>query len=277
MNTQYLTKMIKPTHIYDEALRRSKELIKIQQEKEKALQKAPKGKLHIVKSRRSTQFYLRVDKSDKSGKYIKRSEVEKIKRYVQKTYDEKVLKLLETEIKALEVYLRKSKSIDNRIKRLYSANPDDVKTLITPIDIADDDYIAIWDKEKYEGKTIPKNIPVYETKGGERVRSKSELNIANALYDREIPYKYECPYMLANGKVIYPDFTVLKVSERKVIYWEHRGMMDDREYARNAVNRIKSYNKNGVFLGENLILTEETSTDPLGTDEIETVISRLLC
>ena len=83
--------------------------------------------------------------------------------------------------------------------------------------------------------------------------------------------------MLANGKVIYPDFTVLKVSERKVIYWEHRGMMDDREYARNAVNRIKSYNKNGVFLGENLILTEETSTDPLGTDEIETVISRLLC
>ena len=79
MNTQYLTKMIKPTHIYDEALRRYKELIKIQQEKEKALQKAPKGKLHIVKSRRSTQFYLRVDKSDKSGKILKDQKLKRLR------------------------------------------------------------------------------------------------------------------------------------------------------------------------------------------------------
>ncbi len=47
-------------------------------------------------------------------------------------------------------------------------------------------------------------------------------------------------------------------------------------YAGNAVFGMKSYNKSGTFLDDNLIITEETLTDLLGTDEIEAVISRLL-
>lgn len=82
--------------------------------------------------------------------------------------------------------------------------------------------------------------------------------------------------MLANGKVIYPDFTILNVKERKVMYWEHRGMMDDKEYAKNSVARIKLYMKNGYFPGNDLIITEETSITPLGTDEIEAVIKNIL-
>jgi hypothetical protein len=34
--------------------------------------------------------------------------------------------------------------------------------------------------------------------------------------------------------------------------------------------------KNGICVGKNLIITEETSTNPLGTDEIEAVINELL-
>ena len=51
-------------------------------------------------------------------------------------------------------------------------------------------------------------------------------------------------------------------------------MMDDREYAKHTVRRMKEYQKNNLFLGENLIITEETATIPLGTDEIHAVISR---
>ena len=89
-----------------------------------------------------------------------------------------------------------------------------------------------------------------------------------------IPYKYECPKALLNGKEIYPDFTVLNVKARKEIYWEHRGMMDDREYAKQAVFKLKSLMKNGIILGDNLIITEETTANPLGTNEIETIINR---
>ena len=86
-------------------------------------------------------------------------------------------------------------------------------------------------------------MPFYDTKRKERVRSKSELNIANMLDSYGVPYKYECPLKLKDGKVIYPDFTVINVKSRKVIYWEHRGMMDDKNYANMAVSRIKQMRK----------------------------------
>ena len=76
--------------------------------------------------------------------------------------------------------------------------------------------------------------------------------------------------------VIYPDFTVLNVKQRKIFYWEHRGMMDDREYSIPAVWRVKEYEKNGIFLGGSLIITEETLRQPLGTDEIKNVIHHYL-
>ena len=74
-------------------------------------------------------------------------------------------------------------------------------------------------------------------------------------------------------KMIHPDFTVLHVKERRQIYWEHRGMMDDKDYATRSVLRIKNYMKNGIFIGHDLIITEETSANPLGTNEIDAVIA----
>ena len=115
-------------------------------------------------------------------------------------------------------------------------------------------------------------MPVYLTDRGERVRSKSELNIANMLNKMNVPYKYECPIRLSNGKIIHPDFTVLDVKKRREIYWEHRGMMDDRMYLKHAIERVKEYGKSGIYVGDNLLLTEETSTLPLGTNEIERLI-----
>ena len=51
-------------------------------------------------------------------------------------------------------------------------------------------------------------------------------------------------------------------------------MMDDKQYSTGSVMRIKTLNKNGIFLGDNLIITEETTTNPLGTNEIEQMIEK---
>ena len=72
---------------------------------------------------------------------------------------------------------------------------------------------------------------------------------------------------------LYPDFTILDMKNRIEIYWEHRGMMDNEEYAAKTVARLKMMMKNGICVGKNLIITEETSTNPLGTDEIEAVVN----
>lgn len=172
----------------------------------------------------------------------------------------------------LEKFLLNSKITSDTIQSLYSAQLQEVKNMIIPIDVSDHDFALEWLSVPYEKKPIDKDKFMHVSDQGEIVRSKSEKNIANALYKFGIPYKYECPFIFSNGQIIHPDFTVLNKRTRKVIYWEHRGMMDDREYAKNTVQRIKQLEKEGFFLGDNLIITEETMTSPLGTEEIEMMI-----
>ncbi|MCR5595363.1 MAG: hypothetical protein K6G12_05920 [Lachnospiraceae bacterium] len=265
-------KMLIPTDVYDEAKRRLYELEGIKKEKYQALTEYPDGMIHIVNYRERAKFYLRTDKSDKSGIYIRKSDSRKIRTYVQKSYDEKVIRLIEKEISNLKDFLKKSEQIADRIRQVYSDNSVEVKDYIEPVDCSDEDYIKQWMACKYEGKAIDESAPYYETDHKERVRSKSELNIANALSRHGIPYKYEKPLKMKNGAVIYPDFTILDVRNRKQIYWEHRGMMDKQDYAEHAVFKMKSYIKSGLLPGKDLIITEESSLNMLGTDEIEAVI-----
>lgn len=266
-------KYLRPTILYQEAKRRLVELQTVQKNLEKRLKAYPEGKLHIVKSKSRTQYYLRTESNEKSGTYLQKKEEKKIRTFLQKKYDEDTIKQVRLEIKNLETFLKKS---NFNIQKNYSKYSPEIKKYINPIDISDEDYIQEWMSEPYTHKTVSQDVPVYLTNNGERVRSKSELNIANMLQKMKISYKYECPLILANGKIIHPDFTVLDVHRRREVYWEHRGMMDDRIYLKHAVQRVKEYRKNGIYPGDNLLLTEETSTIPLGTDEIEDVIKHFL-
>ena len=260
------------SNLYEEAERRLNELLVIRTDKEEALAKLPKGKIHITKSNNRIQFYLRREVDEITGQYLGKKETNKIKRYVQKSYDEKVLKLVNKEIIGLERFLKNNLDIRNDIQRVYSDSCDELKELILPIDMSDEDIVSKWVNKKYQGKELSENVPFYETDNKERVRSKSELNIANMLKKYGIPYKYEYPLLLKDGGIIHPDFTVLNVKKRKIYYWEHRGMMDNLEYARHAVLRNKAYMKNGIYIGDNLVITEEMSNCPLGTNEIEGII-----
>lgn len=274
MKKQQAMLMTSYTDLYFKAKRRYDELLQIKNSKEMTLEKMPPGKIHVSKTPHGVQYYLRQDSTDKTGKYIPKSETSTIKQYLQKAYDEKILRLVSQEIQSLKRLLGNSENSVNKIQRAYSNFPQEVKNYITPIDVSDEDFIRSWLSIPYKGKAISEYLPILETNRKERVRSKSELNIANALAEQDIPYKYECPLQLSNGMIIYPDFTVLDVKRRKVWYWEHRGMMDDKDYARNAVLKMKSYLQCGICLGKELIISEETSTNPLGTNEINEIIKK---
>ncbi|MBR5420079.1 MAG: hypothetical protein IK115_02905 [Lachnospiraceae bacterium] len=265
-------KLMQQTDLYSEALRRYEELLQIKAAKEDALAVSPPGKIHIVYSRKRPQYYLRKNPREKTGEYIPKADVSKLKIYLQKSYDEKLLSLIDREIRTLEAFLRRSDDIQDKIRHIYSGRPDEIKAFTAPVDVSDDDYRKAWESIPYTGKEISDYTTFYETDRKEQVRSKSELNIANALAANGIPYKYECPLLLKSGVKLYPDFTVLNVKERKQIYWEHRGMMDDKEYAKESVMRIKTYMKNGIFIGRDLIISEETAANPLGTNEINAII-----
>ncbi len=272
MRRQEIT--MKQSVLYDEAQRRMQELKGIKQAKEAAILNAPPGKLHMTNYQNHTKFYLRKEKTDITGEYISKSDDSKLKPYLQKYYDEKILKIINQEISILNAFLNKSSDFITRIQQTYSSLPNETKKFIHPLDMSNEDYKNYWLSIPYERKPIPDYVPFYETKLKERVRSKSEINIANALAENGIPYKYECPLILKNGTKIHPDFTILNVRERRVTYWEHRGMMDDKDYAKSSVLRLKTLMQNGIYLGPDLIITEETNANPLGTDEINAIIMK---
>ena len=113
---------------------------------------------------------------------------------------------------------------------------------------------------------------IHDTIRGEKMRSKSEVMIANSIYRHALPYKPELPLKCKNGRSLYPDFTILDPRTMEEYIWEHFGIMDDPVYAAEACRKIQTYNDEGYVLGRNLICTFETSETPLSSVVIENII-----
>ena len=115
---------------------------------------------------------------------------------------------------------------------------------------------------------FPEDI-FYLTNKGEKVRSKSEKILADMFYKWNIPYCYEAKLNLKNMKTIYPDFTLLRICDRKTIYWEHFGLADDGEYATKALIKCALYESEGYAPGEDFLFSVESKSTPLNIREIE--------
>ena len=137
-------------------------------------------------------------------------------------------------------------------------------------------YMNQWLEQEYQKKGFQEGTPVILSERGERVRSKSEKILADYFYRHDIPYKYECPLHLSGVGVVYPDFTFLSAKIGQEVYWEHEGMIDEEIYAQNAVRKIHTYEKNGIYPGERLILTFETKKSILDTRMIDALVYRYL-
>lgn len=253
---------------------RENQLKQLKKEKEKALEKAPEGSLRICKHGNKTQYYHRNNPKDFNGGYIKEKDIGLARQLAQKDYDKKVLCSAEKELNAINKYLLgcPDKSVEQIYESLHGAR----QKIITPIMEPDKEYIRKWEEEKYQGKEFYEGTPELYTLKGERVRSKSELIIADILNKEGVPYRYEYPLYLRGMGRIFPDFTVLNIKKREEVFWEHFGMMDDPVYAEAAIKKIATYEQNGIFLGENLILTYETRKNPINQKLVRGLIEHYL-
>ena len=118
------------------------------------------------------------------------------------------------------------------------------------------------------------NSPEYYTKRGLRVRSKSEILIADMLDEMSIPFFYEKPLQLKR-RIVHPDFTLLDIKERKEVYWEHFGMMDDRDYRDEALLKIREYESNDLYQYDSVIWTFESGKCPMNTRDIRNMVRAL--
>ena len=94
---------------------------------------------------------------------------------------------------------------------------------------------------------------IYSTVKGDKVRSKSEVIIANLLADNGIDYDYEKKLEYADGGWIEPDFTI-KNEDGTELYWEHLGMLGVESYDNRRLRKQDIYEK---YFPDKLIITYE--------------------
>ena len=251
----------------EQLIEEQKRLEKIEKKVKQQLKNVPEGTLRISKSNNHIQYYhCKEGYVQKSGKYLHRSEEELARKLAQKAYNEKVLRLVKRRIHQIK-YLTEEYQ-DNEIEMLYEKENIARRRLILPIELTWEQQLKQWISEEYEGKGFKEGASIIYSEKGERVRSKSEKILADYFYRKNIPYKYEKPLNLKGYGIVYPDFSFLSKKTGREIFWEHEGCMDNPGYAETAIKKIQTYENNGIYVGDRLILTFETKTTVLNTKDI---------
>jgi hypothetical protein len=240
---------------------------------EEEMDKMPEGSLNCKRIGACTYFYHYT--RDKDGNKIQRYLPEEEERFAatlkRKRFLQLSIKRLRISIKAIGVFL----------KTFIIYDPDEILAKL-PAAFRDIGYKADgsgvsmdWDNAEYEKNELYKDGLVYGTVGGLMVRSKSEAIIAGFLEACNIPFRYEAALKLGE-RVYYPDFTIMRPRDNKILYWEHFGMMDDEEYVLRAERKLAVYRKYDILPLNQLITTYETAKAPLNVNDIRSIINAFI-
>ncbi len=231
---------------------------------EKSLNDKPAGFLQICKNKNTSQFYYHAPKEPRKGIYVsKKKEMSFIRAMAQKSYDQKFLavaaalqKDLQNTHKPLEI-----SSMHDFYQYLASVYQDltpDRQKLVTPYVMTDEMYVKAWLDFPYEGKNFDIKDPLIKSRRGERVRSKSEKIIADTLLEMQIPYRFEFPLKTKRLGIIFPDFTLLDLWNRRIVIFEHFGRMQDDGYCIDTLTKLEVYEEEGFKLGRDFLFTMES-------------------
>ena len=257
----------------EQLMEEEKRLAAIEQKVEEELGHMPNGKLRLSNSRGYIKYYHCTDKSQKRGKYIQVGDKNLVKQLSQKEYDEKIIAIARKRRKQIQRIIKDYN--DDEIERVFLKQHPERQRLIIPVEPTWDQMMTEWMREQYTGKGFEEGTTVILSERGERVRSKSEKIIADFLFNNNIPYKYERHLKLKGAGIIFPDFTILSPKTRKEVLWEHFGLMDDPQYAQNAIRKINCYEENEILIGESLITTFETTKTVLNTKILHQIAALL--
>jgi len=241
----------------------------------------PAGCLKYQKKRDKTFYYYQFFDESKEGwnrKYLKREELPLVKRLAQKQYYSLVKPVIENNLNVLRRLVKGYQT--EGIEKVYDNLSEERRGLITPLYDSIKEKIYAWNNERYAPNPSHPETLRYLTEQGEVVRSKSEWIIANELfkYREDILYKYERPITIWRDGMpitIHPDFTILNIHTGKIRYWEHAGLLDNPQYARDTSKRLNDYVNNGYMMGRDVIISSETSENPLDIGVIKKMVEDL--
>lgn len=259
--------------ITQELERELSRLRKIKSAVEKDINAAPQGALRISHSSKGIQYYHRKKPSDKNGTYIKAAEIDIARSLAQKEHAQSLIKAITPTVRHLSDIKEECEKLEQLLNR-QKYSPERLE-LLKPYQLSDKEYVEQWLATPFESNPTFPEHKQFKTSKGEMVRSKSENIIAEHLIKLGIPYKYEAPLFYSGNRCIYPDFTILNVRKRQIIYLEHFGMMDSDEYRKNEFfDKLRKYRLAGLVLGDNLIATFEDKDNQIDLSMLDMLLKR---
>ena len=224
------------------------------------------AKLIITQNGKRYKWYI----NDGNGLiYLPKSQRRLAEELAKQKYLSLLLKDLIHEKKSIQSYL------SHHLKHTQSAqemlNNQGYQELLSPQFILPSKQLKEWQNALYKrNPTFPEQL-IHKSLSGNTLRSKSEALIDMSLFMNKIPFRYECELQLKDS-ILYPDFTILHPDTMEIFYWEHFGIMDNPDYARNAFSKLQQYNSCDIIPSINLITTYETKNQPLCSSLVEKIV-----
>ncbi len=186
---------LSPENLNEQVKNRRNELNLLLTKKLRNLKTSPEGRLRVAQAHKGhkLQYFHITKRGDTKGSYIPHAQIALAKRLAQKQYDQALIKLLRSQIKAFNSF---SKMLENSIYKLYEKQCPARRSLITPAILTNEQYAELWQKVSWQGHSFSPEQKTYSTSRHELVRSKSEVIIADTLARHGIPYRYEYPLEL---------------------------------------------------------------------------------
>ncbi|MFZ1292524.1 MAG: ATP-dependent RecD-like DNA helicase, partial [Melioribacteraceae bacterium] len=136
-----------------------------------------------------------------------------------------------------------------RVVVLYQGSKLEIKELSSPIHSDTLSRITnLFNKPELvevENRFLEKNL-IQQASDGQMLRSKSELLIYQRLIDKGLEPNYEKKLEIKEVQKL-PDFTIENVDTGEVYYWEHCGMLYDKDYKERWEEKYRWYLDNNII------------------------------
>jgi hypothetical protein len=135
------------------------------------------------------------------------------------------------------------------------------------------EWLRRKEAEKAEyGPWHPEGL-IHKVSNGIKVRTKSEMAIAEILLRNGIPFVYELPHVLKNGTIVHTDFTILSTIDYKTeILLEHEGSMADSGYRDKHSWRVENYYLSGYIPNVNIFFTYDGMNGSVDGEAIQRIV-----
>lgn len=229
----------------------------------KELEASPKGNIVRVKrGYKYTFFQVYNEQNERVRKSITKDAV-MINALARKAYLNTETKILEKDIKALTAFIQNFE--EPIYENIIAALPERFQQY----DLVKHDQ-RVWSSQPYRQSRYMPHRKNHTTSRGLKVRSKSELLIAEKLSEHGIPFRYE-QILEIEGAEYAPDFTILR-PDGKLIYWEHCGLTSDSRYMSHHWQKMQIYASAGITPWKNLIVTYDDENGFLNLAAVEAEI-----